>query len=344
MKALYANGRGGVFMADIPEPEPFDNSVLVRVTDSLVSAGTERGIIKNAKFASDDEAIKANCTLGYTGAGVVEKVFGEARDLKVGDRVACYGAPYTRHAQKLVVPRNLAYRIPDGLSSEKAAFIGLSAIAMHGFRKGRCELGSTCAVVGAGILGILAAQMALAAGSRVYVSDFATERLQCLQRCVPANADLKCTTPDKLEALVAEETKGAGVDTVLLCLATSSNEPIEQAIRIGRFRARVVLIGVLDLHFAREPFFAKETEITISRAAGDGRYDPSYERGGNDYPLYLSRWSEGRNLEESLRLIARGTLQVEPLIGDRRKIDDYKAAYEALCSGKSDLGHLFKWE
>ncbi|NLD61515.1 zinc-binding alcohol dehydrogenase [Candidatus Sumerlaeota bacterium] len=344
MKSLYANGRGAAFDAEVPEPKPFDRAVRVRVTDTLVSAGTERGIILNAKYNSDDQAIAAGCTLGYTGAGVVEEVYPQTDSrLKVGDRVACYGAPYTHHAQYLVVPQNLCYCIPDTLSSEKATFAGLGAIAMHGFRMGECQLGSVCVVIGAGIIGILATQMALAAGSRVICSDLATDRLERLRQCVPQDADLICTTPDKLEAVTSDLTRGIGADTVLLCLATNRSEPMEQAIRIGRMRAKVVLIGLLDIKFGREIFFARETEFSCSRAAGDGRYDPIYEHDGIDYPFHIARWTEGRNLEESLRLIARGTLQVEPLIGHRWAIADYAKAYDQIVNGKTDLGHIFKW-
>lgn len=343
MKTLFANGRGGVFMADAQEPASFDKCVMVRVTHSLISAGTERGIIRNAKYETEAASIAAGCRLGYSAAGIVEKVIGDCRDLKVGDRVGCYGGPYTYHGELLAVPCNLAYKVPANLDMESAAFVGLGAISMHGFRMGACELGSVCVVIGAGVIGNLCAQMALLAGSRVIVSDFAKDRLERMKECVPSNADLICTTPDKLDDLVMQETHGVGADTVLLCLATDRREPMDQAVRIGRMRAKVVVVGVLDLHFDREPFFLRETQITISRAGGPGRYDVNYERNGVDYPVHLARWTEGRNMEEVLRLLGRKALNTTPLMGHKWNIEDYAKAYDMVLNNKSDLGHLFIW-
>ena len=343
MKAIYPDGAGSAFVGESPAPELFANAALCRMTHGLISAGTERGIVTAYNGKTREECVAAGARLGYTGAGVVEQVSGDAAGAKPGDRVAYYGAPYVTHSEFVAVPRHLVHRIPDGLPAEHAAFIGLGAIAMHGFRLGRVALGEVCWVVGAGIIGNLCAQMALLAGARVVVSDPATDRLERLKGCVPDGADLTCVAPDQAMAAVAEITGGRGADTVLLCLATKSAEPMEQAVSSVRAGGRIVVVGVLDIHVPREAFFLRECEITISRAGGPGRYNPDYERGGVDLPPQFARWTEGRNCGEALRLIAAGRLRVESLVGHRYRLDEIADAYAAVTEGRSDLGHLIVW-
>jgi threonine dehydrogenase-like Zn-dependent dehydrogenase len=343
MKTILADGEGGVFMAELPTPVLFEKSVLCRMTHSLISAGTERMMINNARGRTKEDIITSGHRIGYTGAGIVEQVLGQDLPFSPGQRVAFYGGPYVGHSELVAVPRNLVYAIPDSLSSAHASFGGLSTIAMHGFRKGRAALGDVVFVGGAGVLGNLLAQQALLSGCRVVVSEPDAERRDRMARSVPPQSDLLCVTPEEVEAAIKELTNGRGADVVYPCMSTTAPDVMAQAVRSARPGGRVVIVGVFDINIPREDFVLREVEVTFSRAGGPGRYDPNYERGGVDYPLQYARWTEGRNLEESLRLIASGKLNVCELLGHEYPVQDFQKAYEAVLQSRSDLGHLLIW-
>ena len=189
MKTIMPDGGDSVFIADVPKPELFENSVLCRLLMESLAPEPSAGIINAVKGKSQEEIIKNNSRLGYTGAGIVEAVNGESLKFKKGDRVAFYGAPYVNHSEYVCVPQHLIYPIPEGLSSEFATFGGLGAIALHGFRQGKLNLGEVCVVSGLGLIGNLCAQFALLAGGRVIVSDFEASVSICLN-----NRSLKMPT------------------------------------------------------------------------------------------------------------------------------------------------------
>jgi len=338
MKKVVPDGKGGVSIVDAPLPKLFENSALCRMTHSLISSGTEgKQIRESIGHVPDDPAQRP--ALGYCGAGIVEEVQGTGIGIEKGDRAAYYGGPWVSHSEYVVVPGNLVLQVPEGMDMECAAFIGLGAIALHGFRMGRTGLGEICVVAGAGLLGNLCAQLAFLAGCRVIVSDPMPGRLDYLSK-----RDLVCVPPEGLEAAVREASESRGADAVLLCVSTASAEPMAQALRIIRPGGRIVVVGVLDLHLPREDFFQKEAEITISRAAGPGRYDMSYEKSGVDYPYQYIRWTEGRNLKEAMRLIASGRLEVKSLISNTFPLDRAADAYQRILSGAPDLAHIICWD
>lgn len=343
MKIILPHGDNGVYLGNLPPPAMRPNAALCRMTHSLISAGTERGMIRSVQGKSRKEIIQTGMRLGYSGAGIVERVGADLPGFRRGQRVAFYGGPYVYHGERVVVPRHLLFPMPDGLEPSQAAFIGLAAISLHGFRQGAAGLGDVCFVAGAGIIGNLCAQLALLAGCRVVVSDPDASRRARMRKCAAAADDFRCVVPAEVEEAVRETSRGRGADTVLLCLSTTTAEAMEQALRVLRPGGRIVVVGVLDVHVPRDLFFQREAEITISRAAGPGRYDPGYERDGVDYPLQYVRWTEGRNCEESLRLIAAGRLRVKPLLGRLYPVQHAAEAYEAVLNEKSDMGHLLDW-
>lgn len=337
MKKIVSDGKGGVILADVPMPELFDNSVLCQMTHSLVSPGTERKTILESIGKSPEELIRMN--LGYCGAGIVEKASGSQISLKEGDRVAYYGGPYVSHSEYVVVPRQLVLPVPEGMEMECAAFIGLVAISMHGFRLGKAGLGDICVVAGAGLIGNFSAQLAEIAGCRVVVSDPMQKRLESLRQ-----KDILCVSPEDLEKSVQEISGSRGADAVLLCVSSKSSEPMAQALSLIRPGGRIVILGVLDIHIPRGEFFQKEAEVTISRAAGPGRYDPSYEAEGVDYPVQYAPWTEGRNLRESMRLVTEGRVEVKSLIAGRYPLDGIWEAYRQILSGAPGLAHIINWK
>ncbi|MCX7001214.1 MAG: zinc-binding alcohol dehydrogenase [Candidatus Sumerlaeota bacterium] len=343
MKTIMPDGKGGVMSVEAAMPELFAGAALCRMTHSLISAGTERGIIENCIGKSAEEIIQNNTRLGYLGAGIVEEIMGERLPCKKGERVAYYGAPFVSHGEYVVVPERLLFALPENVSQECGAFIGLGAIAMHGFRLGKAGLGEVCHVAGAGIIGNLCAQFALCAGCRVILTDYDSGRLEIFKGCVPAG-DYVCAAPDVVEGAVHRMSGGQGADAVFLCMGTTSSEPMAQAMRLVRAGGRIVIVGVLDIKVPREDFFAKEVEVTISRAAGPGRYDGTYEREGRDYPVQYVRWTEGRNLGESLRLIAAGRIHVEPMISHVYPVNRFAEAYEGVIQNRPGMGYILDWK
>lgn len=358
MKQLLQNLRDGkTLVVDVPCPGPRAGTALVRTADSLVSAGTERtlvnfaekNLLSKARSRPDlvrqliDKARREGIlptieaafnrldqpmSLGYSSAGTIVAVGEGLQGYQVGDRVTCAGGGFAVHAEYAVVPQNLLTRLPPQVDFESAAFTTLGAIAMHGFRLAQPQVGESVAIVGMGLLGLLAAGIARAAGCPVFGVDLSPQRIE-LARSMGFQAVLRS------EAAEAGRTfsRGRGFDVVLICADARSNDPIETAGMLARDRGRVIAVGAVGLEIPRKLYFEKELHFQVSRSYGPGRYDPGYEEGGKDYPIGYVRWTEGRNLEAFVDLLADGRVNVQPLISHRFPIDRAPEAYE-LITGK----------
>ncbi len=357
MKAVTLNVDGGrTEVADVPAPQLQPGGVLVRVHRSLVSIGTERAAIKMSKGgplamarARPDLArkvlnkakqegywgtykvvrnlIKSPMPLGYSCAGVIEEVGGEAGDLRVGERVACAGLGFANHAEIDYIPRNLVARVPENVSFDDASFVTIGAIVMQGVRLARLELGETVVVLGLGLLGQTATQIARASGAVVVASDPDPARVQLALELGAHHGDHDTS---RLREIVQSLTGGHGADAVLICAATKSDGPIRQAAELSRLKGRVVVVGDVGLGIERRPYFEKELDLVISRSYGPGRYDPQYEVHGVDYPLPYVRWTEQRNMQSFLDLVARGAVRPGPLVTHRFPIDRAEEAYRIV--------------
>ncbi|NWG35739.1 MAG: Gfo/Idh/MocA family oxidoreductase [Chloroflexi bacterium] len=359
MKQLLQNIKTGkTTVEEVPVPAPRAGQALVRVEASLVSAGTERMLVEFAEKSLVDKArsrpdlvkqvldkakregvmptlqaafnrLDQPMPLGYSSAGVIVALGKNMPGFKVGQRVACAGANYAVHAEYNVVPHSLLTPIPQGVDFESAAFTTLGAIAMHGFRLAEPQLGETVAVIGMGLLGLLTAQMAAAAGCRVLGIDIDPARLK-LASSLGLRAVSRNNAVDSSQAF----TSNRGFDVLLICADTPSNDPVELAGVIARDRARVVATGAVGLTLPRKVYYEKEISFINSRSYGPGRYDPSYEEHGVDYPIGYVRWTEGRNFESVLELMADGKVQVKPLITHRFPIGQAVQAYQVI-TGKT---------
>ncbi len=364
---LYSPGDGEITVADVPAPQAGSGCVLVRTGASLVSAGTERMMLEFARKnllektrsrpdlvqqvmskARRDGALAAfhavrnrldrPSSLGYSSAGTVLDVGSGATHLKPGDRVACAGAGYAVHAEIVSVPRNLVAKIPkpeaprsEPIAFEEAAFATLGAIAMHGLRLADPQLGETVAVIGLGLIGLLAVQLARVAGCTVLGMDPDEERCR-LGETLGCTA---CATDEaEFESLIAAHTESIGADAVILAAATSSDGPVRLAGEIARPRCRVVAVGAVGTNVPRKLYYEKELDFRISRSYGPGRYDREYEDKGRDYPVEYVRWTENRNLKSFLDLLARGQVHVRPLIRRRMHVSEARQAYD-LILGKT---------
>ena len=358
MKQLLQNlNDGKALVAEVPCPSVRRGMILVRTAASLVSAGTERSVVAFAeknllgKARSRPDLVKQvlekarregiiptiqaafnrldqPMSLGYSSAGTVVAVGEGVSGFQVGDRVACAGANYAVHAEYAVVPQNLAALIPEKVSFEAASFCTLGSIALHGFRLAEPQVGESILVIGLGLLGLLVGQIGLASGCRVFGVDIDPRRVE-LARSMGITAVVRSEAEQSAPGFA----RGRGFDAVLICADARSNDPIELAAKLARDRAAVISVGAVGLNLPRKAYFDKELRVMVSRSYGPGRYDPAYEERGQDYPVGFVRWTEGRNLEAILDLLAAGRLDVNALISHRFAIDEAVSAYE-LITGK----------
>ncbi|HCR70631.1 MAG TPA: hypothetical protein DIW23_04230, partial [Anaerolineae bacterium] len=259
---------------------------------------------------------------------------------KVGQRVACAGANYAVHAEYNLVPKNLLTALPKNVDFESAAFTTLGAIALHGFRLAQTQIGENVAVIGLGLLGLLTIQIADAAGCNVLGIDLDPERV-----ALASSLGIQAVTRPEAEASASALSLSRGFDAVIICADTSSNDPIQLAGVISRDRGRVVATGAVGLNIPRKIYYEKEIAFINSRSYGPGRYDSDYEENGNDYPLGYVRWTEGRNFQAVVDLMASEKLKVQPLISHRFPIERGVQAYEVITGKKKEsfLGVLLKY-
>jgi len=371
MKQLVASYRTGeLAVLEVPTPAPGRGAVLVRNRSSLVSSGTERAMLELARkglvgkararpdlFRRFMEKVQRDGLLqatraalarlnepfapGYSCAGTVVESGDTEGAFAPGDRVACGGLGYASHAEYVVVPVNLCAKVPEGVALDAAAFVAVGSIALHAFRLSGAALGELVAVVGAGLVGQLALQIARAAGCRTVAVEADASRA-ALARELGAEAAYLSSEEGVAEKILAAFPVGA--DAVLVCAATSSNEPLSLAAAIARDRARIVAVGDVGLDIPRREFYRKELSVVVSRSYGPGRYDAGYEEHGLDYPPGYVRWTEKRNFEEFLALVAAGKLTPERLVTHRFPIERAQEAYDLVTRGEGRcLGVLLEY-
>ena len=365
MKQVLQNLKtGDTILEDVPCPSLGSGSVLIQTTSTLVSAGTERmlvdfgkgNLIQKARSQPDKvkqvlekvqtdglmptiDAVKNKLDtplpLGYCNVGRVLESRTDA--FSIGQRVVSNG----KHAEMVAVPKNLCAAIPDSVDDESAAFTVIGAIALQGIRLIKPTLGETVVVTGLGLIGLVAVQLLRAHGCRVLGIDFDAEKVAIAKQLGAEVVNLSAGQ-DPL-AIAEQYSRGRGVDAVLITASTKSNDPIHQAATMCRQRGRIVLVGVVGMEMSRADFYEKELSFQVSCSYGPGRYDANYEEGGQDYPLGFVRWTEQRNFEAILDMMADGRIDMKPLISHRYKLDDACDAYELISSG-NPLGVLLEYD
>lgn len=370
MKQLLVRG-GKVLLKEVPAPTVAPRNVLVQVTRSCVSVGTEiAGIkmsalplyrralrqphhVKRALQLMKDQGVArvykqikgkldVGLPTGYSAAGTVVAVGEEVVGLAVGDRVACAGAGIANHAEFIDVPVNLAVQVPGELSFDEAATVTLGAIALQGVRRTQPTLGETVVVIGLGILGQITSQLLGANGCHVIGTDIDPARIETAREN-GMEIGLNPKEGDIVEKIV-KLTGGYGADAVIITAATPSSEILAQAFRVCRRKGRVVVVGDVGLNIDRSDIYAKEIDFFISTSYGPGRYDPVYEEEGNDYPLGYVRWTENRNMAEYLRQMECGSISLANMLQKPYEIDEAQTAYEQLTGdGEKPLLVLLKY-
>lgn len=363
LQILQYQKTGEIRVDDLPAPRLRSGGVLVRNLFSLVSAGTERTSVETAQASMlgkartrpdlvrqvldnyNREGLLATYKkvqtrldnykeLGYSCAGIV--VESAVDNIRVGDRVACAGVGYASHAEIVSVPRNLVVKVPDAVPLDEAAFTTVCAIAMQGLRQSDVRVGENVAVIGLGLIGLITVQLLKASGCRVIGTDVSTRNSDL---ALSLGCDRFVLSDDDSVREVDAFTQGHGADAVIVTAATTSNQPLEQAIQCARKRGTVVIVGAIGMDIPRSPFYEKEINIRISCSYGPGRYDPDYEERGHDYPLGFVRWTENRNMEAVLDLMARRKLNVAPLITHRIPAAEAIHAYD-MITGKVQERYL----
>src|SRR5215471_14745359 len=364
MKQIAQNYKSGeLAVLDVPAPVCRPGGVLVQSLFSLISTGTEMMKLTEAKMSMVGKArarpdqvrkvidavaqqgavatykkvmnrLDSYTPLGYSLCGVVTEVGRGAEEFKVGQLVAAAGNEHALHAEYNWVPVNLCAAVPDGVAPEHAAFATVAAIAMHGVRRAEVQLGETAAVIGLGLVGQLVVRLLIAAGVQVVGIDPVADRCRLAEK---AGAAL-CGSPadDGMDAVLRELaaiTSGRGADHVFLAAGGSTNGPVETAVKLARDRARVIDIGKMKLDLPWTAYYDKELDVRFSRSYGPGRYDDRYELAGIDYPAGYVRWTERRNLECFLDLLARKDLEVATLISGTFPMHDASSVYADLSSG-----------
>jgi predicted dehydrogenase/threonine dehydrogenase-like Zn-dependent dehydrogenase len=366
MKQILQNLKSGeTVVEDVPCPGVRPGHLLIRTASTLVSVGTEKMLVEFGKANLIDkarqqpdkvrmvldkirtdglmptlEAVRSKLDqplpLGNCNVGIVLEAGAGVTGFHAGDRVASNG----KHAEVVCVPMNLCAKIPDAVSDEAAAFTVIGSIALQGIRLMKPTLGETVVVTGLGLIGLAAVQLLRAHGCRVLGIDFDPGKCALARQFGADSVDLSRGE----DAVAAAQTfsRGRGVDAVIVTASTRSSEPIHQASLMCRKRGRIVLVGVTGLELSRADFYEKELSFQVSCSYGPGRYDPLYEEKGHDYPLGHVRWTEQRNFEAVLDMMAEGRIDVLPLISHRFALDQAEEAYRVVSAG-SALGIVLSY-
>jgi predicted dehydrogenase/threonine dehydrogenase-like Zn-dependent dehydrogenase len=342
MKQITQNlKKGELLIREVPVPACKPNGILVKTYYSAVSVGTEKMKLKNADMnylqmaKAKPEQVKqvANTVkqlgmkaayrkvmnkldslspLGYSCTGKVVEVGENVRGITVGDIVACGGAGYANHAEVNYIPQNLCAKVPFGVDNREASLTTIASIALQGFRQAEVNIGENIAIIGLGLLGQILVQLINANGCRAFGFDLDASKVALANNQGAHFA----TVPDKVDYSeeIASLTNGYGCDAVIITTGTSSNDPIITAGKIARDRGKIVDIGITKMDLPWDLYYHKELDFRFSRSYGPGRYDPSYEESGNDYPIGYVRWTEQRNMESVLQLLKDGMIDFKKLI------------------------------
>jgi predicted dehydrogenase/threonine dehydrogenase-like Zn-dependent dehydrogenase len=365
MQQVIQNIRNGkLSVKQIPDPIVKPGHVLIANVFSVISAGTERAAIELARksllgkarerpdqvrrvlekirnegilntISQVREKLDEPMTMGYSSAGVVLACGEGVQEFRLGDRVASNGS----HAGVVCVPKHLCVKVPEGVELDSAAFTVLGAIALQGVRLAHLGLGETAFVIGLGLIGQLTVALLKAQGCRVFATDLDEDKCRIAMKMGAEKAG-----SDSGTRKLSDLTRGFGVDAVIITASTKSNEPIELASESVRKKGRVVAVGDVSLNIPRRPFYFKEADFVVSCSYGPGRYDAEYEEQGHDYPFAYVRWTEQRNMQAVLDLMAAGKLDVSPLISHRFKIENAETAYQMIEKGKEPyMGILLEY-
>lgn len=363
--------KGRIEVEAVPAPMLSDANILVEVSKSLISTGTEMSTVRLSESSLLEKARKRpqevarvlqsvkvrgvkktidlvrsrldeSVALGYSCAGRVLAVGAKVTGFQPGDRVACAGAKLANHAEVVSVPKNLAVRIPASVDDVSGAFVTVGSIALQGVRRADAKLGETVCVIGLGLIGQITVQLLRAAGCRVIGMDPDDSRVRSAMSAGMAGGG---TAESDVKRALEQATRGLGADQTIITASTESSDPARSAFHFTRKKGRIVVVGAVGMDLDRSPFYEKEQDFLISCSYGPGRYDASYEESGIDYPVAYVRWTENRNMAAFIQLISDGKIDVRPFVGRIVPVGAAPSAYEALkAPGKKPLAVVLDYE
>lgn len=367
--AQYQDGR--LEYQDVPTPKAPTGGVLVRTLHSVISVGTEKMKVEQAKMnllqkakARPDQVKKVLDTarnlgwksalekvknrlesptpLGYSAAGIVEAVDNQNSRFRIGDIVACGGAECAFHSEYIALPEMLVAKVPDGVSTTDASYTTICSIALQAVRQADIGIGDRVLVMGQGLVGLLVSNLLKIAGAQVAAVDIVDERKAT---CQAMGVDCFINARDgHFHDVIREWTDGYGVDAAIVCTASQSNTPIHQSAEALRDRGRLIDVGITKIELDWKLFYEKELEVRFSRSYGPGRYDPVYEWGGVDYPVGYVRWTENRNFRACLELMKEGKLALETLTTSVIPFEKAVGKYESMVDGSgNDIGVVLSY-
>ena len=353
MKQVFRKGLRHIVVAEAPAPMVTPNHVLVNPVYSLISSGTELASIHDESLLKEvahnpsqmnkvweglkvmgpgptiaevRAKFKEYATLGYAGAGIVVDRHPSVTGVSIGDRVA-YGGEGTGHGETILASENLIVKVPENVPFQHACFTTLGSIALNSIRISEVGVGDVVAVIGLGLVGQLVMQLARLQGARTIGIDLRKERVELARKLgTDVALDGSVSIADEVRAM----TNGLGADCVIVAAASKSSAPCEMALEICRDRGQIVIVGAVELKFPWNEMYLKEIRLLMSRAYGPGSYDRDYEEKGRDYPIAYVRWTEKRNMEEFLRLVSRGKIDLQPLITHEFDLENAPRAYQVV--------------
>lgn len=367
MKQIIQNIKNGkIKLIDIPRPNVSKGSILIKTKKTLISSGTEKMLTQFGKANWLDKAkmqpnkvkeviskIKTDglipsfeavlnklnepLPLGYCNVGEVIEIGENVSGFQIGDRILSNG----KHSEVVCVPKNLCAKIPDNVSYDEAVFTILASVALQGIRLSKPTLGERIVVIGLGLVGLITVQLLKANGCKVLGVDNDDEKLRIAEKfgAEVINFDTNQSTVSTANSF----SNNNGADAVIITASTNSNQVIHEAAQMSRKRGRIILVGVTGLNLNRDDFYEKELKFQVSSSYGPGRYEKKYEDKGYDYPIGFIRWTENRNFEAILEMMAEGKLNLKSLISNQFDIEDYDDAYNLILSNESSLGVVFNY-
>ena len=372
MKQLVLDiSSGETKVVEVTEPSVRNGGIIVKNFYSVISIGTEKSIVNFAKkniigkarnrpdlfkaflekakrdgiivaYQQAQRRLEQYLPLGYSSAGIVDKISEDVKDFKIGDRVACAGAEFAWHADKISVPKNMVTKVPDEVDLKDASFATISSIALNGFRCANPELGHTIVIIGLGLIGLLTVQIAKAAGCKVIGIDLDERKVKL---ALELGADYAYVRSESNITTILELTGQIGVDSVIITASGDSNDSIHLAGKISRKKAIVSIVGAIKLDIPREDFYKKELSVQIPSSYGPGRYDRNYEEHGHDYPIGFVRWTISRNMHAVLQLMKEKKLTPSKIITEIFSIDSAVQSYSNIeNSAELKIGSVIKYE
>jgi len=372
MKQLVLDiSSGETKVVEVTEPSVRNGGIIVKNFYSVISIGTEKSIVNFAKkniigkarnrpdlfkaflekakrdgiivaYQQAKRRLEQYLPLGYSSAGIVDKISEDVKDFKIGDRVACAGAEFAWHADKISIPKNMVTKVPDEVDLKDASFATISSIALNGFRCANPELGHTIVIIGLGLIGLLTVQIAKAAGCKVIGIDLDERKVKL---ALELGADYAYVRSESNITTILELTGQIGVDSVIITASGDSNDSIHLAGKISRKKAIVSIVGAIKLDIPREDFYKKELSVQIPSSYGPGRYDRNYEEHGHDYPIGFVRWTISRNMHAVLQLMKEKKLTPSKIITEIFSIDSAVQSYSNIeNSAELKIGSVIKYE